>query len=339
MNTLWLLLPAVALLSVLLTGLLRRYALRHLLDLPSARSSHSVPTPRGGGVAIVLAFFSGLPPVWAAGLIDSALLLALLGAGGSMALLGFVDDHRPLPARVRLVGHGLAALWVLYCLGGLPPLPLWGMSLELGAAGWVLGLLYLVWLLNLYNFMDGIDGIASLEALSVCLGGVLLLMLTGGEGSAVLLLLAAAVAGFLYWNLPPARIFMGDAGSCFLGISLGVLSLHAAAQQPVLLWSWLILLGVFIVDASWTLLRRLLRGEVLYKAHCSHAYQRAARRWGSHRRVSIAVTLINLLWLLPLALLVATGWLEGLSGLLLAWLLLLFLAILLGAGRMEDREC
>lgn len=336
MKTLWLLLPAVALLSLLLTGLLRRYALRRLMDLPSARSSHTTPTPRGGGVAIVLAFFAGLPPLWAAGLLDTPLLLALLGGGGSMALLGFLDDHRPLPARVRLAGHLLAAAWILFCLGEWPALLLWGVPLELGWVGLLVGALYLAWLLNLYNFMDGIDGIASLEAISVCLGGVLLLMLTGGAGGAVLLLLAAAVAGFLYWNLPPARIFMGDAGSCFLGISLGALSVHAALQQPVLLWSWLILLGVFIVDASWTLLRRLLGGMVLYKAHRSHAYQLAAQRLGSHRAVSLCVTLINILVLLPLALLVGAGCIEGLLGLLVAWSPLLVLAIFLGAGRTED---
>jgi Fuc2NAc and GlcNAc transferase len=132
--------------------------------------------------------------------------------------------------------------------------------------------------------MDGIDGIASVEAICVCGGGALLYGLLGFAGSTqptefvVPLLLAAAVAGFLFWNFPPARIFMGDAGSGFLGITLGVLSLQAAWFAPQLLWSWLILLGVFIVDATFTLLRRLLRCDKVYEAHLSHAYHYASRQ-------------------------------------------------------------
>lgn len=335
--TYWLLLPLVALLALTLTGLLRRYALaRSLLDVPNARSSHSVPTPRGGGVAIVLAFLLGLPLL---GELHGALAWSLYGAGLSVALLGFLDDHGHIAARWRLLGHFAAAFWVLFWLGGLPPLPFFGHALELGWLGYPLGALYLVWLLNLYNFMDGIDGIASIEAVCVCLGGALLHLWLDDAGSAMpVLLLAAAVAGFLFWNFPPARIFMGDAGSGFLGIALGILSLHAAWQAPQLLWSWLILLGVFIVDATWTLLRRLLRGEKLYQAHRSHAYQRAARMHGGHLPVSLSVGILNLCWLLPLALAVGLGHLDGLAGVLLAWAPLLWLAVRYQAGAAQEVE-
>lgn len=335
----WLVMPLLFGLSWLLTGALRRYALRgSLVDVPNARSSHSVPTPRGGGLAIVVASVASLPFLWAAELASGTLILALSGAGLAVAVLGFVDDHGHIAARWRLLGHFLAAGWALFWLGGLPALTLFGTTFELGWAGHVLGLLFVVWLLNLYNFMDGIDGIASMEALCVCLGALLCYLVampsaaTGGLGYPELSL-ASAVAGFACWNFPRARIFMGDAGSGFLGMVVAILALNAAWAAPQLWWSWLILLGVFIVDATLTLLRRLLRGEAVYQAHRSHAYQIAARRIGRHEPVTLAVGLINLLWLLPLALWVASGGPDGAWTILLAYLPLLGLGGWLGAGK------
>lgn len=334
-----LLIVSLAVLAWFLTALLRRYALaRSLLDVPNARSSHSLPTPRGGGVAIVVAFLLGLCVAFFTGLgIAAELFYALLGAGLGIALLGFLDDHGHIAARWRLLGHFLAAAWALYWLGGLPPLAVFGGLLQLSWVGHVLAAFYLVWLLNLYNFMDGIDGIASVEAICVCLGGAILyaLLETSLLTDLPLLMLAAAVLGFLLWNFPPARIFMGDAGSGFLGIVLGVLSLQAAWISPVLLWGWLILLGVFIVDATLTLLRRLLRGEKVYEAHRSHAYQYASRQFGRHLPVTVSVAILNLAWLLPLAIFVALGWLDGLAGLVIAYAPLLVLAWMLGAGKAE----
>lgn len=334
-----LLIVSLAVLAWFLTALLRRYALaRSLLDVPNARSSHSLPTPRGGGVAIVVAFLAGLCLAFFSGLgVASELFYALLGAGLGIALLGFLDDHGHIAARWRLLGHFLAAAWALYCLGGLPPLSVFGGLVQLSWIGHVLAAFYLVWLLNLYNFMDGIDGIASVEAICVCLGGALLYVLAEAPATAdvSLLMLAAAVMGFLIWNFPPARIFMGDAGSGFLGIVMGIFSLQAAWIEPVLFWAWLILLGVFIVDATLTLFRRLLRGERVYEAHRSHAYQHASRRMASHLPVTVGVVIINLAWLLPMAVTVALGWLDGLVGVAIAYAPLLVLAWLLGAGMTE----
>jgi Fuc2NAc and GlcNAc transferase len=335
--SIWWLLPAVVGVSLFMTGALRRYALaRSLMDIPNARSSHSVPTPRGGGVAIVLAFLAALPVLALANMLPWAVMWGLLGAGAGVAVIGFLDDHSHIPARWRLLGHFAAAFWALFWLGGLPSLSLFGMSLELGWLGHALAAVYLVWLLNLYNFMDGIDGIASVEAICVCLGGGLLYWLTGHmEFATVPLLLALAVAGFLYWNFPPARIFMGDAGSGFLGITLGIFSLQAAWVAPELLWSWLILLGVFVLDATWTLMRRLLRGDKVYEAHRSHAYQYASRQFGRHLPVTLAVAGINLLWLLPIAIWVGLGGVDGLLALLLAYLPLVLLAVKFKAGERE----
>lgn len=340
--SIWWLLPAVAGVALFMTGALRRYALaRSLIDIPNARSSHSVPTPRGGGVAIVVSFLLALPLMAAMDLVAWPLVWALLGSGAGIAALGFLDDHGHIAARWRLLGHFAAAIWALFWLGGLPPVNVLGFTFELGWLGHVLAAVYLVWLLNLYNFMDGIDGIASVEAICVCLGGALLFMVLGFAGSAqstgvfAVLLLAAAVAGFLFWNFPPARIFMGDAGSGFLGITLGILSLQAAWVAPQLLWSWLILLGVFIVDATFTLLRRLLRGDKVYEAHRSHAYQYASRRFGRHLPVTLAVAGLNLIWLLPIALWVGLGGLDGFAGVLIAYAPLVGLAVKFKAGELE----
>lgn len=333
----WWCLPIVVFISLLLTGALRRYALaRSLIDIPNARSSHTTPTPRGGGVAIVLSFLLVLPFCAGLGGVSWPVAWALLGAGAGIAVLGFLDDHGHIAARWRLLGHFLGASWALFCLGGLPPLGLMGVVLDLGSIGHVLAAVYLVWLLNLYNFMDGIDGIASIEAVCVCLGGALLYALIGLPVIALLpLLLACAVLGFLFWNFPPARIFMGDAGSGFLGIMLGILSLQAAWVAPQLLWSWVILLGVFITDATFTLLRRLLRGDKVYEAHRSHAYQYASRQFGRHLPVTLVVAAINLFWLLPIALWVGVGGLEGALGVVIAYVPLIGLAVKFKAGELE----
>ncbi|UMY62936.1 MraY family glycosyltransferase [Pseudomonas sp. LS.1a] len=333
-------LPGVLLVSLLMTAGLRRYALaRSVIDVPNARSSHTVPTPRGGGVAIVVTFLLSIVGVVLSGAGDSRTLAALGGGGALIAIIGFMDDHGHIPARWRLLGHFIAAAWMLAWMGGLPPLTLFGWQVDLGWLGGVLAAVYLVWLLNLYNFMDGIDGIASIEAITVCLGAASLYSLAGLGGHAVLpLLLAAAVAGFLFWNFPPAKIFMGDAGSGFLGIVLGGLSLQAAWLAPELLWCWLILLGVFIVDATYTLGRRLLRGDKVYEAHRSHAYQFASRQFGRHLPVTLAVAVLNLCWLLPIAFCVARLGLDGAVGVVLAYIPLVLLAVRFRAGQMEERH-
>ncbi|WP_313740192.1 glycosyltransferase family 4 protein [Pseudomonas sp.] len=332
----WLLI-VVAIASFLLTAVIRRYALaRSLMDIPNARSSHTVPTPRGGGVAIVLTFLPALLALWQEGWATGSQVLALGGAGLLVAIVGFVDDHGHIPARWRLLGHFAAALGLLIGLGGAPSLTVAGIPVH--SAWLLLPLLavYLVWLLNLYNFMDGIDGIAGLEALSVC-AAMCVVYAMGGHSQAMAapLLLAAAVLGFLVWNFPPAKIFMGDAGSGFLGLTLGGLSLQGAWLDGHYFWAWVIVLGVFIVDATVTLLRRLLAGEKVYEAHRSHAYQHAARRAGRHLPVTLCTAAVTLCWLLPMALCVTWFGLDGALATLIAYVPLVALALKFRAGRAE----
>lgn len=334
----WWLFPIVIFSSLVLTGILRRYALANsIIDIPNARSSHSLPTPRGGGVAIVLSFLTAAPLLGVSGLAPWSLIWALFGSGAAIAALGFLDDHGHIAARWRLLGHFAGAAWALFWLGGLPPVILFGLELNMGWFGHLLAVIYMVWILNLYNFMDGIDGLASVEAVCVCLGGGLLYVAIGQPSTAYApLLLSCAVLGFLFWNFPPARIFMGDAGSGFLGITLAIFSLQAAWVAPQLLWSWVILLGVFVVDATFTLLRRLFRGYKVYEAHRSHAYQYASRWFGAHLNVTLSIGAINLLWLLPIAIWVGTGGIDGLLATLIAYIPLVGLAVKFRAGMLED---
>lgn len=313
----------------------RSAAAQRVLDIPNERSSHVVATPRGGGISIVLTTLPALVVLGTFGLTGPALVSALVGGGVLVAAIGFADDRSSIPPRWRLIGHFAAALWVVTWLRGLPALPVLGFPLELGWVGYVLATVYLVWVLNLTNFMDGIDAIAAVEVITVSLGGAILYLVTSPASMHLLtpLVLAAATLGFLVWNWPPARIFMGDGGSGFLGLMLAALSLQAAWVEPRLFWSWITLLGVFIVDATVTLIRRVTRGEKFYEAHRSHAYQHAAARAGAHLPVVICVAAINLGWLLPLATLVALSLLDGVTGVLLAYVPLVGMAIWLRAGR------
>ena len=295
-------LTTVFVLSAGLTYAFRLYALRvDLLDVPNARSSHERPTPRGGGVSIVVVALmaTAFAPSFTA---QSSLIppLGLLASAG-VAAIGYWDDRAGVPARWRFAVHVLAAMLMLYALGGVPALPWWGGSIELGLAGVAVATVGIVWLINLYNFMDGIDGIAAVEALTVLVGAMAVLLVQGRTVPVELPIFAAAAAGFLVWNWPPARIFMGDAASGFLGALLGLLALVSSNHAGMNLWCWAILLAVFITDATLTLLRRMARGECWYRAHRTHAYQRLSRRAGRHWPVTVGVAAVNLLWLAPLA--------------------------------------
>jgi Fuc2NAc and GlcNAc transferase len=328
---------AVFALTFLLTWGLRGYALtRQVLDIPNERSAHEHPMPRGGGLAFVITILMAVPLLADARFLAPNGSIALVSAGVFIASLGFLDDHGHVGSMWRLLGHTIAGLLALYWVGGMPSLSFGSFVLHAGLLLNALTLFYLVWLLNLYNFMDGIDGLAGMEAVSVCLGMAGLYWFTGDEGLMVLpLVLASGVAGFLFWNFPAARIFMGDAGSGFLGFIVGVLSVQAAHVSGVFFWSWVILLGVFIVDATFTLVRRMLRLEKVYQAHSMHAYQHAARRFGCHPPVTLLVLLINIIWLLPLAWCVGLGYLDGLYGVCIAYLPLIVFAFFLKAGRIS----
>jgi UDP-N-acetylmuramyl pentapeptide phosphotransferase/UDP-N-acetylglucosamine-1-phosphate transferase len=246
------------------------------MDHPNERSLHETPTPRIGGLGIMAGVT--VASVWLA---DAALLPVVLGAF-VLAAVSLLDDVRGLPVRVRFTVHFVAAA---SCL------------LALGLTGWTLlaGTLAVVWMTNLYNFMDGSDGLAGGMA-AIGFGALALAAWLGDAPglAAFCAAIAAAALAFLRFNFPPARVFMGDAGSIPLGFLAAALGIMGAMQG---IWPWLFPLLVFspfIVDASVTLARRALRGEKVWQAHRSHYYQRAVLLGASHRQLAIAAYVLML---------------------------------------------
>jgi Fuc2NAc and GlcNAc transferase len=335
----WIVSATSMLLSAWLTEWVRRVALaRGILDSPNERSSHVNPTPRGGGIAIVVSSLAGMIVLAALGYMDARLAYALCGGGAAVALVGHLDDRGRIGIGGRFAVHIGAAIWAVVWLGGMTEIH-WGDSvIRMSYAGSLLAVLGIVWALNLFNFMDGIDGIAASQAVFMSVAGAVFALFAAMSNAtpAAGLVLAGASIAFLMRNWPPARIFMGDVGSGYLGFTLAVIALAAMRERAVMLPVWLILGGVFFIDATVTLLRRLARRERIYEAHRSHAYQWQARRWNSHRRVTLACALLNLFWLAPWAWICVrfpayAGW-----TLLAAWMPLIVLAMVCGAGRRES---
>jgi glycosyltransferase WbpL len=299
------LLILAALMSMLLTGKVRTYALRRsLLDIPNDRSSHTIPTPRGGGLAIAATLAIGTAVLGFSGVLHLNVIWALLGGGALVAGIGWLDDRRHVAPYWRFLVHMMAAVWAVYWLGDIATVNVGTVTWQLGWTGDLIAVLAVVWLINLYNFMDGIDGIAAIEAVTAGLGGAILLERAGAPGLALVsALLAASSGGFLRWNWSPAKIFLGDIGSGLLGYCFAVVALAADRADSMPAAVWLLLLGVFVMDASFTLVRRVIRGERWYTAHRSHAYQRLVQLGYPHAWVSAAVAGLNLLVLLPAAIL------------------------------------
>lgn len=277
-------------LSWLGTGFFIRVAKNgDLMDIPNSRSSHSTPVPRGGGIVFAALFLLSMLMIL---LIsphgNSRFLLAIIVGGLIVAALGWIDDVRGLSPKTRLAGQFLAVAIALLLLGGFPSLNLGLTRIHLGMFGFPLALVAGVWLINLYNFMDGIDGLAAGEAILVSFAAGLLL-LRGGEPrlSMILFMLAAFVGGFLFWNWSPAKIFMGDVGSGFLGFVFAVFIIvgERSGSAPALVWA--VLLSVFAVDTTLTLLKRIFQRKNLAQAHRDHFYQQAIISGFDHNRVAI----------------------------------------------------
>jgi Fuc2NAc and GlcNAc transferase len=320
------------------TGMIRRFALRTgLLDHPTQRSSHVQPTPRSGGGAIVIFFLAALTGLAIHGDLEAGSAVVLILGGAAIAAVGFIDDRRSLSASVRFCVHLLAAILAVLVIGAgrIDFVPNWGgMGKPATSALAVLGV---VWSTNLFNFMDGIDGIAGSQAVFVAGAGALICGLQFGDLGMALAFtcLGSATAGFLIWNWPPAKIFMGDVGSGFLGFSLAGLGLLASRHSGVPVAVWVILNGIFLVDATVTLLRRMSRGERWFEPHRLHAYQYLSRRWKSHLLVTLCVSAVNMAWLLPWAWFAAAHPGIGLQCALAAILPIVLLAFVCRAGAQE----
>ncbi|MGE5094482.1 MAG: MraY family glycosyltransferase [Betaproteobacteria bacterium] len=248
---------------------------RSVADVPNERSLHAVPTPRVGGVGIL----AGAIPLaaWHGG----ATLMPLLVCALCLAIVSLIDDVRSLPIQVRLPAHFVAALVAVFTLSQ----PFAGELAWIVAVG---AMLAIVWVTNLFNFMDGSDGLAGGMA---TIGFACLAFAARGADAPLALsaaALASAAAGFLALNFPPARAFMGDAGSIPLGFLAATLGLEGIAENTWPAWFPVLVFSPFIVDASVTLARRALRREAFWRAHRSHYYQRLVLSGWSHRRLALA---------------------------------------------------
>ena len=280
----------LALIAFLVSAFLtRRYcdpaSRLYLLDHPNERSLHTQPTPRTGGVAILVGIVSAIS-VWLFGVGGDRTTLWLMAAVGPIAAFSFLDDRHGLSAAIRLFGHVIGAgLLVLGAGLTLPYFPSW---ISVTWPPWLsqcLSVLYLMWMVNLYNFMDGMDGFAGGMAL-IGFGAFAVFGLLGDNlpFTVLSLIIAASAGGFLLFNFPPARIFMGDTGSAALGLLAGGLSLWGAQDGLFPFWVAVLVFSPFIVDASVTLVRRLLRSELIWQAHKSHYYQRLVQSGWGHRK-------------------------------------------------------
>ncbi|MGS1008447.1 MraY family glycosyltransferase [Achromobacter anxifer] len=292
MSTLYALLLAVFVVAVLATRASIAWAHhRNILDQPNHRSSHSRPTPRGGGIGVVAACIVGVAGAAALGYLSPAAAGAL-ACGLPIAIIGYLDDRHSLSARSRLLVQVASAAAALWFLSPLPALTIFGVTLPVGAT-LALYLIGIVWMTNLYNFMDGIDGIAAAQAIAI---GLCWAIVAGPAAAVAALVLALAAAGFLVYNRPPAKVFMGDVGSAFCGffIAVAALQMEGATQHGLLLW--LLPAGPFILDATMTLLVRVTRRQRPSEAHRSHAYQILSRKLRAHGPVSLGYFLVAVLW-------------------------------------------
>jgi Fuc2NAc and GlcNAc transferase len=315
---------AIAFLAALAScGAVLRLAHRwQMLDLPNHRSAHVAPTPRGGGIGIFLGLFLAVGVVVLAGESWPRPWPQWCWLSAALVAVGVFDDRFNLPVAVRLGLYALAGACSLWLL---PAVAAWL---------WVPALLYILWITNLFNFMDGIDGIAGAEACFVLAAAAVLSLWQGAAGAFPLfcLLLASACLAFLHWNWAPARLFMGDAGSIPIGFLLAVLSIQGEFSGTLPLVAWLVLLGAFIADATYTLCWRAFHGEKITQAHSCHLYQRLARHWNSHGRVVRAMLAYNLFWLLP-----AAAGAAAFPGYWWLWLILAYsplLPVLVKAGKL-----
>jgi Fuc2NAc and GlcNAc transferase len=265
----------------------------NIVDVPNERSSHTRIVVRGGGLVFVIFWFLLLFYYFFIGQLCLAITLPF-AFGLIIALIAFVDDCIRLHSVIRLFIYAFVSLFAVLSILGISGFSMGAYLVHLGVFGSVFAFLALFWSLNLYNFMDGIDGIAAIEAIFIFSVGGFLFFHAGAMTLAILAWgLVALICGFLFWNFPPAKIFMGDVGSTFLGFMVVVFALIGEKYYQIPAVFWMMLYGVFLFDSTVTLLRRLFKGEKVYLPHRLHAYQRIFDYGWSNKKVLMGLVLLN----------------------------------------------
>lgn len=279
---------SIFLIACFFTGIYRKYAIKKsVIDIPNFRSSHSIPTPRGGGIAIVVSFYLGISFLYFYKLVEIKLYYALL-SGLPLVIVGIIDDFRNVKPILRFSTQILSSILVVYIIGGIRQIDLGFYIISYQIVLVPLSIIGITWFINLFNFLDGIDAYASVEAIFLAISIYLFI------GNIELLILVSATLGFLLWNWPNAKIFMGDVGSTLLGFILIVFGIYFNNTAQFNFIYWLILTSVFWFDASITLYRRWRNKEKLSEAHKKHAYQRIVQYGFSHKKTVLVSIIINL---------------------------------------------
>ncbi|WNL15927.1 glycosyltransferase family 4 protein [Arcobacter cryaerophilus gv. pseudocryaerophilus] len=268
------------LISFSLTYFIKNYMIKKsLVASVNERSSHTVPTPHGGGIALAITWFIGLFYLYFIGEISSNLFYALL-FGAVISIVSFFDDIYELSPKIRLIVQSIVAIGGLYFLGGFETFTFGIFDIQNPIFTNIFAFFMIIWFINLYNFLDGINGYAGSEAIFLALAGFILF--SGNH----FLVLSVAVLGFLYWNWNNAKIFMGDVGSTLLGYNIAIFTIYYANEESTNFWIWIILFGIYWFDATLTLIRRKLNKEKLSQAHKKHGYQRLTQAGWSHYKVT-----------------------------------------------------
>ncbi len=274
-------------LSLFLTYFIKNYMIKKsLVATVNERSSHTTPTPHGGGIALSITWFIGLIYLYFTGEIEPNLFYALL-CGAIISIVSFFDDIYELSPKTRLIAQAVVAFGGLYFLGGFEILTFGIFDIQNPILTNIFAFFMIIWFINLYNFLDGINGYAGSEAVFLAIAGFVLF---GGNH---FLILAVATLGFLYWNWNKAKIFMGDVGSTLLGYNIAIFTIYYANQEATNFWIWIILFAVYWLDATLTLIRRKRNKEKLSQAHKKHFYQRLNQSGWSHYKVTNYSIILN----------------------------------------------
>lgn len=332
------------LISSLTTILIKKHALKlRLVQPPNHRSSHNRITPHGGGIGIVFGTFFFTACLFYQHIEQTKFYAFTISLGLLIAIKGLIDDIYRISAQLRLLIQALISFVFILAIQRLPTPGFDSIANLPITSTAALLLLASIWWLNLFNFMDGIDGLAASQAIFMLLAAAGLILIRRPElvTSSLwqsMIYLSIATSGFLVFNWPPAKIFMGDVGSNFLAFMLLMIALTTISLHWLNYATWGILACLFVCDATLTLLRRIFTGQQWSDAHRSHAYQRLSRRWKSHKKVTLTAITINLIWLLPLAFLAIHYANWSWAFLILAYLPVISIVWLLGAGKLDNQQ-
>ncbi|MDC0195472.1 glycosyltransferase family 4 protein [Candidatus Thioglobus sp.] len=289
-------------LCLFLIFLYKKLAIRFkILANPNFRSLHEDPIPNGGGIVFSFIFIICVLILMLLGEISEVNFMLFFYGAVVATSFGFLDDLMNISPKKKLIVQILLSGWTLYCIdGGL----LFGFEQLPELVSILISMILLVWILNAYNFMDGVDGLAISGATFFSGLAAYILYLNNGNSELILLLLLlmSCSMSMMFFNWPPATIFMGDAGSIFLGYIFGVFIFLSIKSNDISIWTWLVILGYFFADTTMTQIMRVFLVKKWYKPHRSHAYQNLARIAKSHSKITISVTLYHIFWLIPLAL-------------------------------------